>query len=56
MPLFHYLISFGTCDINVVCKPCATIQMPSEKNVECECELWVFKSQFRRVDIHSCTI
>jgi hypothetical protein len=39
----HYLISFGSHNIKVFCKPCEKFKRLAEKNVVREGGLWVFK-------------
>jgi hypothetical protein len=50
MLLFHYLILFGSYNINIFCKPHANIYMASENIVVCEGGLLTFKSQCERVN------
>jgi len=47
---FHYLILFGSYNINVFCKPRAKIYMASENNVVHKEGLLPFKSQCERVN------
>jgi hypothetical protein len=46
---FHYLVLFGSCNINGLRKPCAKILMASEKNVVREGGLSPFKARCEKV-------